>query len=143
VPQPTNLEVVDDTLGPLGPLGAAPSDDTLVEPSHEQVASQPAQQQAPSSQTALAGSMASVNLNDDDEEGGQRGPRIPPPVQPPQDNAPPAFRQTQPSVSIVEAAKPSFSIQVGDPHKVGDLTSAHTEYHVYTKVLPPSRHKKS
>jgi sorting nexin-1/2 len=82
--------------------------------------------------------MASVDLNhEDDEEGGQRGPRIPPPVQPPQDNVPPAFRQTQPSVSIVEAAKPSFSIQVGDPHKVGDLTSAHTEYNVYTKVKRP------
>jgi sorting nexin-1/2 len=40
----------------------------------------------------------------------------------------------QPSVSIVEAAKPFFHITVGDPHKVGDLTSAHTEYQVYTKV---------
>jgi hypothetical protein len=134
VPQPTNLEVADDTLGPLGPLGAAPSEDAIEEPQQEHASPATARQTAPS-QSALAGSMASVHLdNDEDEEGGPPRARVPPPVQPPLDNAPPAFRQTQPSVSVVEAAKPSFSIQVGDPHKVGDLTSAHTEYNVYTKV---------
>lgn len=29
---------------------------------------------------------------------------------------------------------PVFDISVGDPHKVGDLTSAHTVYQVRTKV---------
>lgn len=43
-------------------------------------------------------------------------------------------RQTQPSVSIEQAARPNFDITVGDPHKVGDLTSSHTVYHVRTKV---------
>lgn len=43
-------------------------------------------------------------------------------------------RQTQPSVSIEQAARPSFEITVGDPHKVGDLTSSHTVYQVRTKV---------
>ena len=43
-------------------------------------------------------------------------------------------RQTQPSVSIEQAARPSFDITVGDPHKVGDLTSSHTVYQVRTKV---------
>jgi sorting nexin-1/2 len=40
----------------------------------------------------------------------------------------------QPSVSIEQAAKPSFQITVGDPHKVGDLTSSHIVYSVRTKV---------
>lgn len=76
----------------------------------------------------------SVNLDDrEDEEGdGPRRPRQPPPVQPPQSDGP--QRQVAPSVNVVEAAKPTFHIVVGDPHKVGDLTSAHTEYNVDTKV---------
>lgn len=59
-------------------------------------------------------------------------PRIPPPVQLPQ--AEPPRRDTQPSVSVEQAAKPSFNISVGDPHNVGDLTSSHTVYLVRTKV---------
>ena len=43
-------------------------------------------------------------------------------------------RQTQPSVSIEQAARPTFEITVGDPHKVGDLTSSHIVYQVRTKV---------
>jgi len=74
----------------------------------------------------------SVNLDDDDDAPIAAGPRIPPPVQPPTNNAP--ARQTQPSVSVEQAAKPTFHITVGDPHKVGDLTSSHTEYSVITKV---------
>jgi sorting nexin-1/2 len=60
------------------------------------------------------------------------GPRVPPPVQPSQGL--PIRRDTQPSVSIEQAAKPSFDISVGDPHKVGDLTSSHIVYLVKTKV---------
>ena len=40
----------------------------------------------------------------------------------------------QPSVSIEQAARPTFDITVGDPHKVGDLTSSHIVYQVRTKV---------
>jgi sorting nexin-1/2 len=77
--------------------------------------------------------MESTHLEDnEDGEDGLRKPRQPPPVQPPPGVQP--QRQMQPSVSLVEAAKPTFNITVGDPHKVGDLTSAHTEYQVYTKV---------
>ena len=77
--------------------------------------------------------MDSVNLDDDDDDAPvASGPRVPPPVQPSSGPAP--QRQTQPSVSVEQAAKPSFNITVGDPHKVGDLTSSHTEYSVYTKV---------
>ena len=60
------------------------------------------------------------------------GARMPPPVQPSQGI--PVRRDTQPSVSIEQAAKPSFDITVGDPHKVGDLTSSHIVYLVKTKV---------
>jgi sorting nexin-1/2 len=60
------------------------------------------------------------------------GPRIPPPVQ--VSHGAPVRRDTQPSVSIEQAAKPSFDITVGDPHKVGDLTSSHIVYLVKTKV---------
>lgn len=74
--------------------------------------------------------MDSVDLSDDTTTAS--GPRIPPPVQPSQ--AAPVRRDTQPSVSIEQAAKPSFNITVGDPHKVGDLTSSHIVYLVKTKV---------
>lgn len=77
--------------------------------------------------------MGSINMDDEDDEGQESsGPRVPPPVQPPAGDAP--QRQTQPSMSVVEAAKPTFYINVGDPHRVGDLTSSHTEYAVYTKT---------
>jgi sorting nexin-1/2 len=77
--------------------------------------------------------MDSVNLDDDDaEQPRAQGPRVPPPVQAPTNSAP--QRQTQPSVSVEQAAKPTFTIYVGDPHKVGDLTSSHTEYSVTTKT---------
>jgi sorting nexin-1/2 len=76
--------------------------------------------------------MSNVSLDDDDDDIPTSKARVPPPVEPPSGDAAP--RPMQPSVSIVEAAKPFFHITVGDPHKVGDLTSAHTEYQVYTKV---------
>jgi sorting nexin-1/2 len=73
----------------------------------------------------------SVDLSDDVDPVAA-GPRVPPPVQPAQ--GAPVRRETQPSVSIEQAAKPNFYITVGDPHKVGDLTSSHIVYLVRTKV---------
>jgi sorting nexin-1/2 len=35
---------------------------------------------------------------------------------------------------VEQAAKPTFEITVGDPHKVGDLTSSHIVYQVRTKT---------
>jgi sorting nexin-1/2 len=72
----------------------------------------------------------SVDLSDDVPS--SVGPRIPPPVQPAQ--VTPTKRDTTPSVTIEQAAKPTFDITVGDPHKVGDLTSSHIVYLVRTKV---------
>lgn len=70
--------------------------------------------------------------DDDDDLEGPRGPRAPPPV----DAARPSSvrSNTQPSVSVEEAAKPTFYITVGDPVKIGDLTSSHIVYSVRTKV---------
>ncbi|KAH0350955.1 Vps5-domain-containing protein, partial [Aureobasidium melanogenum] len=124
--QSTTLEALDDSLGPLGPLGDVPAETAPIEerpapPQKEQNA-----RNAPP--TAL---MESTTL-DDDGTSTVSG-RAPPPVQPaPTADAP--KRQTQPSVSIEQAAKPSFDISVGDPHKVGDLTSSHTVYQVRTKT---------
>lgn len=72
----------------------------------------------------------SVDLSEDVES--STGPRIPPPVQPSQIGS--VRRESTPSVSIEQAAKPTFNITVGDPHKVGDLTSSHIVYSVETKV---------
>lgn len=61
------------------------------------------------------------------------GPRAPPPVQAALPS--PIRTTTQPSISLEQAAaKPSFHISVGDPHKVGDLTSSHIVYSVRTRT---------
>lgn len=72
----------------------------------------------------------SIDLNDDRQQ--SLGPRQPPPVPP--SPGTPVRRDTHPSISVEQAAKPTFEILVGDPHKVGDLTSSHIEYQVRTKV---------
>jgi sorting nexin-1/2 len=66
----------------------------------------------------------------DDDDRDPTKARLPPPVEPAQTTS----RNPQPSVSIEQASKPSFDITVGDPHKVGDLTSSHIVYQVRTKT---------
>jgi sorting nexin-1/2 len=133
--QSTKLEAVDD---PLGPLGAATTptaaENTPPAPPQKEAAASRNTRPAPdASASSLRGLMDSVNLDDDEaEQPRAQGARVPPPVQAPSNNA--SQRQTQPSVSVEQAAKPSFSIYVGDPHMVGDLTSSHTEYSVTTKT---------
>ncbi|KAG9248083.1 vacuolar protein sorting-associated protein-like protein vps5 [Calycina marina] len=128
------LEAVDDPLGPLGPLGdnapAAAVDQPPVPPQKEQRLSS-RQSSSSATQSSIPRSMLDPASLDDDVERGL-GPRTPPPVQPAQGGLP--RRDTQPSVSIEQAAKPSFDITVGDPHKVGDLTSSHIVYLVKTKT---------
>ena len=72
--------------------------------------------------------MDSVNLEEDGASF-----RGPPPVQPAMETEG-VKRQSEPSVSIEQAANPTFHITVGDPHKVGDLTSSHIVYQVRTQV---------
>ena len=136
VAQPTKLEAVDDPLGPLGPLGAnaapgadAQADEPPVPPQKEQMVIRTTMPQPPAPKRA---GPADPHHIDDEEFDRPAGPRAPPPVQAAQ---PSPIRTTgQPSVSIEQAAKPSFQITVGDPHKVGDLTSSHIVYSVRTKV---------
>lgn len=134
--QPVRLQAIDDSLGPLGPLGdhapAATNDLPPLPPQKEQVVQrQPAGWKFGSQPADVMGK--SIDSNDPIDDVEQiAGPRIPPPVQPSQ--GAPVRRDTQPSMSIEQAAKPSFDISVGDPHKVGDLTSSHIVYLVKTKV---------
>jgi sorting nexin-1/2 len=133
--QSTKLEAVDDPLGPLGaPTPPSGLETAPPAPPQKEVAASRSSRLAPdASGSSLRGLMDSVNLDDDDaEQPRAQGPRVPPPVQAPTSAAP--QRQTHPSVSVEQAAKPSFNISVGDPHKVGDLTSSHTEYSVTTKT---------
>jgi sorting nexin-1/2 len=125
--QSTTLESLDDSLGPLGPLGQSSSE--AATPTEERPA--PPQKELATRNAPPAGPTESSTL--DDHTSSIASGRAPPPVQP----APVADasrRQMQPSVSIEQAAKPSFNINVGDPHKVGDLTSSHTVYQVHTKT---------
>lgn len=134
--QPVRLQALDDSLGPLGPLGDnAPTpkaDEPPAPPQKEQTVTHNLRQPLVSAQSSTASRslLDPVDLNEDLES--SIGPRIPPPVQPSQG----AFvrRESLPSVSIEQAAKPTFNITVGDPHKVGDLTSSHIVYSVETKV---------
>jgi sorting nexin-1/2 len=129
--QPTRLDALDDA-DPLGPLGASapvfagpPPAPPIKEHSLPSRTRQVPQERAGNS---------GLRPEDMGDEGVGSGDRLrhPPPVPPL--GAEQARRQGQPSVSIEQAAKPSFDITVGDPHKVGDLTSSHIVYQVRTKV---------
>ncbi|KAF6826870.1 sorting nexin 3 [Colletotrichum plurivorum] len=136
VAQPTRLEAVDDPLGPLGPLGASAGTDNgesgqdapPVPPQKEQMVIRTTM---PTQQARRSGP-ADPHRIDDDEYDRPSGPRQPPPVQAAHPS--PVRTHTQPSVSVEQASKPSFQITVGDPHKVGDLTSSHIVYSVRTKT---------
>ncbi|KAH8888814.1 Vps5-domain-containing protein [Thozetella sp. PMI_491] len=139
VAQPTQLTAVEDD--PLGPLGAATppsldagllgSDAPPVPPVKEQL---PIRTTLASAGGAprRAGPPDPHRIDEDEDDGRPAGPRQPPPVQPPQPS--PVRSTTQPGVSIEQAAKPNFVITVGDPHKVGDLTSSHIVYSVRTRT---------
>ena len=129
--QPTKLEAVDDSLDPLGPLGA---DTALVTSSisADQAPTPPRKEltaRVPRQPSTASPGFTSPDYEDSSLPVGRA--RGPPPVQPQPAGVP---RQTQPSMSVEQAAKPTFDISVGDPHKVGDLTSSHIVYQVRTKV---------
>ncbi|KAJ5898978.1 hypothetical protein N7495_003722 [Penicillium taxi] len=134
--QATRLEAVDNSVDPLGPLAEAtneasvtPSDEAPAPPQKESLAERNPQSSLAFSHIPSAGALAdSVSLDDDGASF-----RGPPPVQLPVEFEGPR-RQSQPSMSIEQASKPTFDIHVGDPHKVGDLTSSHIVYQVRTKT---------
>lgn len=130
IAHPTRLQAVED---PLGPLSASAddndgaSDAPPVPPQKEQMVirtTMPHQQQPRRP--------IDPHHVDDDDFKSPGGPRAPPPV----DAARPSSVRTttQPSVTVEQAAKPSFHITVGDPVKIGDLTSSHIVYSVRTRV---------
>ncbi|PHH74805.1 hypothetical protein CDD82_4758 [Ophiocordyceps australis] len=135
VAQPTRLEAVDDPLGPLS--GDGGGDDHV--PVRETGAPVPPQKEQLVMRTTMAHQQPPrrrpdpnlVDDNDDDFEPARR-PRPPPPVDAAQPNS--VRSTTQPSVTVEQAAKPSFHITVGDPVKIGDLTSSHIVYSVRTKT---------
>lgn len=141
VAQPTRLEAVDDPLGPLGGatntagapgLGGTADDDAAARPVPPQKEQMVMRTSMPQQAQARRPNPHRIDDDDDDAEGGVRGPRVPPPV----DAATPSGvrSSTQPSVSVEQAAKPTFHIEVGDPVKIGDLTSSHIVYSVRTRV---------
>ncbi|KAK0735435.1 Vps5 C terminal like-domain-containing protein [Apiosordaria backusii] len=163
IAKPTQLQAVeDDPLGPLGAAAAATPPATATTttiPSGDNDASSPlgsgvppappskehtlplrTTMPAPLGQQKRSGPPDPHRIDDDDDGlftaggGSSGGPRQPPPV--PGALPSPAVRTTAqaPSVSIEQAAKPVFNITVGDPHKVGDLTSSHIVYSVRTKT---------
>jgi sorting nexin-1/2 len=132
--QTTRLEALDDNLGPLGPLGenVPPPDSAPTPPSKEQEI--PIRNARPAAGAGAVDNLAETSSFGDDLENQGVKPRPAPPIQPGPQGADNAKRQGQPSMSVEQAAKPSFDITVGDPHKVGDLTSSHIVYQVTTKV---------
>jgi sorting nexin-1/2 len=124
--QSTTLESLDDSSGPLGPLGA--------EPVEEPAAPTPPVKEL-ASRTRSRPQTANTNVTStsaDDATHSHNGARQPPPVLPPQFDD--RTRPQQPSMSVEQAAKPTFSITVGDPHTVGNAASSHTVYSVITKT---------
>ena len=132
------MEPVDGSLDPLGPLGENNPKSDLEQPpipptKEQSLPIRNARQtppQPPTGRDLLDGSdlrdddQASVNSRHRYDSHGHLTPK----------GIENLRRQTQPSVSIEQAARPRFDITVGDPHKVGDLTSSHIVYQVRTKV---------
>ncbi|KAA8900486.1 Vps5 C terminal like-domain-containing protein [Sphaerosporella brunnea] len=132
--QVVRAEAIDDELGPLGPLG-----DNLDEssepgtplPSTQEIPPQPPVKEAsPHAGRAGASSSgaprvvgtATFDSIIEDDAADVRGHKIG------------VGAESQGGAGSAAAAKPLFEIVVGDPHKVGDLTSAHTVYNVRTKT---------
>jgi sorting nexin-1/2 len=138
-------EAISDDLGPLGPLGdninesSEPS--TSLPSSSQELPPQPpvkeASPHASRTGTSIAGAprmhdiLESVSLGDEDDETIRR-------------QIGSSFGQQRSGGGTATemqsaAAKPLFEVHVGDPHKVGDITTAHTVYNVHTKVRGNSR----
>ena len=136
VAKATTLEAVNDATGPLGPLGESSSipepDQPPAPPSKEQTL--PVRNERPPQHSPMSRSLIDSNDAAGDDRSSissrqrysQQGQTLP--------GIENAKRNPHPSVSIEQAARPTFDITVGDPHKVGDLTSSHIVYQVRTKV---------
>lgn len=108
----------EDALGPLGPLGATAEEAPIPAPTPpvKELVSRTKAASRPSTSSSFPGDGGSAT-------NGEQG-----------QSTTAAGRQNQPSVSVEQAANPSFHISVGDPHTVGGATSSHTVYAVTTKT---------
>jgi len=140
--QVVRAEAISDDQGPLGPLGDASPESTtpLLQATARDVPPQPPVKEATplaagrggvvsaaaaAARPGMRDALDNIGFGDEGEMRGQHG-----------DGGggvggggDGGSAEGQPA-----AAKPLFEIVVGDPHKVGDLTSAHTVYNVRTKV---------
>ena len=121
-------------MGPLGPLGAEAAEESAAPaPPVKELASR-TRTAASSRPSTVASGASPIRSHDVDDDGASslNGARVPPPVQLPQFDG--RTRQAQPSMSVEQAAKPSFNITVGDPHTVGNAATSHTVYSVITRT---------
>src|ERR1700722_14685424 len=87
--QPTRLEAVEDPLGPLGaPTPPSQPDEPPAPPQKELASARISRPTTAASTSSIRSLMDSVNLDDEEDDMRISGPRIPPPVQPPTNNAP-------------------------------------------------------
>ncbi|KAG0138732.1 putative vacuolar protein sorting-associated protein (vps5) [Tuber indicum] len=144
------IEAIDDDLGPLGPLGDNFNDNIDTAPAaksrHDSPPEPPQKEDSPRMARAIPGaqnrmsltgdSMDTVPLDDSGVEVHEGGYRRPPATDFAQIVGREALGESLPPPKPAgdQPASPSFEIHVGDPHKVGDLTSAHTVYQVRTKT---------
>lgn len=110
----SRLQTLDLESDPLGPLGSENIEDSSPMPPPKEEQSGNVQIALPADRTIagasqVAGSQSETTLSSETEA-------------------------RTPSIPLQQAANPSFSINVGDPTKIGDLTSAHTVYKVSTKT---------
>ena len=132
------LEPVEGSSDPLGPLGIAQSPSGLESPPSPPLKEQSLPirnaQQTQSSPPSKRNTTQSRHGAEDEDAVSQSGQRLRSQASPQPGAIEGPRRPTQPSVSIEQAARPTFNITVGDPHKVGDPISSHIVYQVRTKV---------
>ncbi|KAI5795710.1 Vps5 C terminal like-domain-containing protein [Geopyxis carbonaria] len=138
--QVVRAEVMDDTMGPLGPLGGDSEPSTpgitspLAQSHHETPPQPPVKELSLGGSSTITAAASRLSLRGDDmDDDGHNGPRLhqigSPLASPTAGGQSGGEQQMQPVPT-----KPMFDVSVGDPHKVGDLTSAHTVYQVRTRT---------
>ncbi|KAK5132989.1 hypothetical protein LTR08_008276 [Meristemomyces frigidus] len=120
--QSTTLETLDDSMGPLGPLGVEAAEEPSAAPTPP-VKELASRTRAPSRPNNAAASGHSSTFSHDTAGGDDS-----------LNGSPRASRHQPPSVTVEQAAKPTFAIQVGDPHTVGNAATSHTVYTVTTRT---------
>ncbi|GAO48218.1 Vps5-domain-containing protein [Saitoella complicata NRRL Y-17804] len=128
----TQSVVLDLDAGPLGPLGGGPlSEDS------SPTASLPTRDSRPSRTDQVRQEIDALALqsNAGPSREAQEVPGLSRENSYSRSAPEPAVPTSKPShIPLEQAAKPSFDISVGDPQKIGDLTSSHTVYKVRTKT---------